>query len=186
MYKICQTEASQKRQTHVEDTLYSMMRKQPYSEITTSALCAQAGIPRKAFYRYFDTKDDVLYALLDHTQLMYLYAGPAGPTSYDETVRMYTFWYEHREMLDILIKNNMEGLWFSRMIDKAIKERVGALFAQHSEQGDAYRLMTTFVIGGLLSCIIFCHRSNWQKSPEEMAKITADLLTKPLYVLEKK
>ena len=185
MYKICQTENSQKRQWLIEETLLDLMRKNPYNEITISALCAQADIPRKAFYRYFDTKEDVLHALIDHMQMRYLYEGPAGPTGYDEVVRMYTFWYEHRELLDVLFNNNMEGLWYSRMIDKAIEERVGARYAQHKGQSDAYRLMTTFTIGGLLSCVVFCHRLGWKKTTQEMAEITTDLLTKPLYDLQK-
>ena len=184
MYKICQTESSQKRQRHIEDTLFELMRKHPYSDITISALCAKADIPRKAFYRYFDTKDDVLHALIDHTQMRYLYEGPAGPNGYDEVLRMYTFWYEHRDLLDVLFKNDMEGLWYSRMIDKAIEERVGARYAQHKDRSDAYRLMTTFTVGGLLSCVVWCHRLGWQKTTQEMAKITSALLTNPLYDIQ--
>ena len=183
MYKICQTEESQKRQYSIESALLQMMVRMPYAEITVSSLCAEASIPRKTFYRYFEKKDDVLFALIDHTQMLYLAAGPAGPSSFAEAERMYSFWYEHRELLDVLIKNDMEGIWYSRMIETAVGERVGARFSQQKEDVYGYQLMTHFVIGGLLSCVLFWHRGGWRYTPEQMAEITGKLLTEPLYNL---
>lgn len=185
MYKLCQTEASQNRQREVEDCLLALLQTQPWGEITVSALCTAAGIPRRAFYRYFDTKEDVLYTLIDQLQQEYLAAGPAGrgdraAFGQAESERMFRYWYDHRELLDALVKNGMEDIWLARMTAIAIRERVGNRYAQQRD-GLRYRLMTTFIINGLLSCVLFDHSTGWQYTPAQMAHITAELLTKPLY-----
>ena len=69
MYKLCKTEQSAKRQRELEQVLLRMMNSTLYEDITVINFCENAGIPRKAFYRYFSSKDGALHALLDHTLL---------------------------------------------------------------------------------------------------------------------
>ena len=69
MYKICKTEESSARQRSVEQTLQQMLLSRQIENISVSDLCMAAGIPRNSFYRYFDSCEDVLYALIDHTLL---------------------------------------------------------------------------------------------------------------------
>lgn len=183
MYKICRMEESQNRQLAICYTLLDMMNDCPYNEITISALCRQAEIPRKAFYRYFDTKEDVIYALIDHTQREYLAQGPAGPGSIHEVERMFTFWYEHRKLVDTLFKNGMEGQWLARMLEIAVEEKVGVRYVQPGENMSHYHILTTFTIMGLLACVLYCYHFGWQPDPHQMAQIVNDLLTKPLYSL---
>lgn len=181
MYKICQTEASLNRQQHIGHSLLELMKKHPYSKISISALCHRAEIPRNVFYRYFDTKEDVIDALIDNTQILYLSQGPAGKSIFDEVERMFTFWYEHRELLDVLSKNDMIGRWLARMTAIAVKEKVGLRYAQQKENSLQYEVMTTFTISGLLSCVMYCHTMEWKQSPREMAGIVSRLLGCPLY-----
>lgn len=183
MYKICRTEESQSRQLQICNTLLNLMTRCPYGEITISELCRQTQIPRKAFYRYFDTKDDVVDALIDLTQRAYLAQGPAGPESICEVERMFTFWYEHRSIVDTLFQNGMERLWFSRMLETAIEEKVGARYIRYEKNISCYHIMTTFTIVGLLACISYCHHFNWEPDPHEMARVVNDLLINPLYTL---
>ena len=55
MYKLCKTEESCKRQALIEEVTLDLMHKKPFDEIKVSEICQYADIPRKAFYRYFDT-----------------------------------------------------------------------------------------------------------------------------------
>lgn len=71
MYKLCQSEKSYQRQRELELGLLQLMLKQDYADITVSQLCEYMDIPRKSFYRYFASKDGVLYALIDHTIVDY-------------------------------------------------------------------------------------------------------------------
>ena len=67
MYKLCKTERSANRQRQLEEGLLTAMETTRYDDISVSDLCEQMDIPRKSFYRYFDSKDGALQALIDHT-----------------------------------------------------------------------------------------------------------------------
>ena len=69
MYKICATQASKQRQRELEAGLMNIMLHHQYENISVSDLCENMGIPRKAFYRYFSSKEGALYALIDHSLL---------------------------------------------------------------------------------------------------------------------
>ena len=71
MYKLCKTEQSAKRQREIEGALFDLLMKKSYSDITVTEICDVLSMPRKAFYRYFDSKDDTLYALIEHTMAEY-------------------------------------------------------------------------------------------------------------------
>ena len=57
MYNLCKTEQSALRQRQIEDTLLSEMAVRRYEGISVSDLCQKSAIPRKAFYRYFSSKE---------------------------------------------------------------------------------------------------------------------------------
>ena len=73
MYKLCKIEKSANRQREVENMLMYMMEKQEFSKIKVSELCEKAKIPRKSFYVYFESKEDVLHALLRYEYEPYSY-----------------------------------------------------------------------------------------------------------------
>ena len=80
MYKLCKTEQSARRQQEIEEGLLAMMLQQPYEEISVSDLCKKMDLPRKSFYRYFGSKEDALYGLLDRRLMGYetQYTGEKG------------------------------------------------------------------------------------------------------------
>ncbi len=69
MYKLCKTEQSAARQKELEQGLMELMTVTRYEDISVSDLCLELNIPRKAFYRYFSSKDGALHGLIDHTLL---------------------------------------------------------------------------------------------------------------------
>ncbi|MCC8182656.1 MAG: TetR/AcrR family transcriptional regulator, partial [Clostridiales bacterium] len=71
MYKNCQREQSIQRQNHIVRTFMSLLDRQSYHEITVAELCRAAGVPRKAFYRYFDTREDIIRFMVDAVVLAY-------------------------------------------------------------------------------------------------------------------
>ena len=66
MYKTCKTTKSKLRQREIEQALISLMASTPFADVSVTALCAHLDMPRKSFYRYFDAKEDVLDAFMDH------------------------------------------------------------------------------------------------------------------------
>ncbi len=67
MYKRCITEQSARWQRELEQGLLEIMATRRYEDITIMELCSWLDIPRKAFYRYFSSKEGAIYALIDHT-----------------------------------------------------------------------------------------------------------------------
>lgn len=67
MYKRCVTEQSACRQRELEQGVLRIMTEQRYEDIAVIDLCNGLNIPRKAFYRYFSSKEGALFALIDHT-----------------------------------------------------------------------------------------------------------------------
>ena len=57
MYKICTTQTARQRQRELENGLLRFMLHHQYENIIVSELCDSLQIPRKAFYRYFSSKE---------------------------------------------------------------------------------------------------------------------------------
>ena len=81
MYKLCKTEQSAKRQREIEGKLLALMWQKHFDDISITELCEFVGMPRKSFYRYFDSKEDALEALIDHTLGEYTGFNRAGASA---------------------------------------------------------------------------------------------------------
>ena len=185
MYKQCRTEQSAQRQRQLEQGLLMMMLKRQYEEITVSDLCAEIGVPRKAFYRYFSGKDGALFSMIDralmdfeiHSTGTELYE-PETPMEYMEQV--FVYWTEHQQLLNALKKSNLSGLLIQRALD----------FSRNIDTIPRFMLITDrrlreygtmFMVCGLMTMIVQWHEDGFSKSVAEMAELTMQLLTRPLF-----
>ena len=185
MYKQCRTEQSAARQRELEQGLLQVMLKRQYEEISVSDLCAEIGVPRKAFYRYFSGKDGALFSMIDralmdfeiHSTSREMFE-PETPRDYMEQV--FVYWTEHQELLDSLKKSNLSGLLIQRALD----------FSQNIDAIPRFMLITDrrlreygtmFMVCGLMTMIVQWHDDGFSKSVAEMAELTMQLLTQPLF-----
>ena len=140
MYKLCKTEQSANRQRGLEQGLLQAMQIKHFDEISVSDLCAQLDVPRKAFYRYFDSKEGALHALLDHTLMAYesfplIYSEGEKRTLVRELEQFFLFWIRQKSLLDALQRSSLSGVLIERAIAAAsIKAyahvgMLGAVFA---------------------------------------------------------
>jgi len=185
MYKQCRTEQSAARQRQLEQGLLQVMLKRQYDEISVSDLCEEIGVPRKAFYRYFSGKDGALYSMIDralmdfeiHSTSTEMYE-PETPMDYMKHV--FVYWTEHQNLLDALKKSNLSGMLIQRALD----------FSQNIDAIPRFMLIrdkrlreygTMFMVCGLMTMIVQWHNDGFSKSITEMAELTMQLLTKPLF-----
>ncbi len=49
----------------LSNTLFVLLEKMPYKDISINKLCAESQVSRKTFYNHFNTIDDIFYFLLD-------------------------------------------------------------------------------------------------------------------------
>ena len=187
MYKLCKTEQSAARQRELELALADMMMQQRYEEISVSEFCSHVGIPRKAFYRYFSSKDGALYALIDHTMLEYeRYRHPSSGLDaallLREVEKFYQFWMQQKKVMDALEFSGLSGILMERAI-AAVDN--GSLIWHGASIGDEFtqRQIARFVISGLMVMIVTWHHDGFRESPREMAELTLQMLNQPLMPL---
>ena len=183
MYKICKTEQSAKRQREIESALYAALKKKNYEDITVTELCNSLNMPRKSFYRYFDGKDDILSALLDHTMMNY--SGFVKSNNYwsikKELETFYMFWYENRELLEILEKNRLINKLFECAVRFPIKDMISVSKYLPNESEWAKVRIFEFAIFALLFEAINWYREGFKTAVSDMADISCRLLSQPLF-----
>ncbi len=186
MYKLCKTEQSAKRQREIENALLDMMSKKSYTEISITELCEKLCMPRKTFYRYFDSKDDTLYALIEHTMTEYqdFAAAPSKDgirTLMGEIENYYRFWICHKPLLDALYKNNM----LEKIIDVSMNFPVNDMVSLQKFLPDdsewAREKIFKFAVCGLCFQMIDWYRGGFKISISDMARISCRTLSKPLF-----
>lgn len=186
MYKQCKTEQSASRQRRMEKGLLELMSIKPFEEISVSDLCEYLQIPRKSFYRYFSSKEGAFNALLDHTMMEYegfnaIYADGKQRTLQKELTQFFLFWMEHKNLLDALARNNMSGSLVERTMSHISTGEVIPSRFLSEETLYARKQVTLFCISGLMSIVITWHRDGYPQSAEQMAAITARLVSQPLF-----
>ena len=185
MYKLCKTERSANRQRELEEGLLTALETTRYEDISVSDLCEQMDIPRKSFYRYFDSKDGALHALIDHTlmefELFDQVDKNATRTATNALEQFFIFWTQHHRLLSALERSGLSGLLIERGIAQALQE--GTAFQRLSPMETDYmkEQATTFAVCGLMSLLVQWHSTGCLHSPQEMAQITARLITQPLF-----
>lgn len=187
MYKTCKTEKSKQRQRLIEKKFLKILNNKHYDDITVSELCLSAGIPRKAFYRYFETKEDVLNALLDHSLQEYKdYSGlkKSGQRILKVELKGYfDFWItEHmKELLKALKKSNLISKIYYHSKNMVESGFVNTNRFLPEESSWRQKQIFNFSIMGLVSIMLDWFDAGCVQSSEEMASIATRMLTTPLF-----
>ncbi len=172
MYKKCKTLQSAQRQQHIIETLISLMQTNTYDEISVSTLCEYAEIPRKTFYRYFDSKEDLLQATLDSLRVTYRqFVSPRRHPNADtieDLELFFLFWKEHESFL--------QAIRFSRMSSLLVSNLVGDFYDKRGEN----LLGSRFAVTGLYGVLLEWAYDGFQESPRSMAEQCAKLFSCPL------
>lgn len=181
MYKLCKIEESANRQRKIENVLIDMMQKQDFSKIKVNELCKRADIPRKTFYVYFDSKEDVLNALIEHTiydmEKFELGKRWNNTHTYQELRRFFAFWKEKSVLLNGLLKSGFSGLLVMKVTEYTIYNEKSIPFIHWKEEWKESDIALKYAVSGLMTIVVEWHREGYQQSVEEMAEIATKLLT---------
>ncbi len=186
MYKQCKTERSAARQRDFEQGLMELMMIKQYDDISVMDICAHLQIPRKSFYRYFSSKDGALHALLDHTMLDYesfnmVYSEGVTRTLQRELTQFFLFWQSRKDLLDALFRSNMGGTLVERVIAHISEDSIIPRRFLSDEIPFVRKQVTLFCVSGLMSMVLTWHREGYSCPAEEMAVVTARLVSEPLF-----
>jgi AcrR family transcriptional regulator len=188
MFKECKTERSAKRQRLIENTLFEMMKRRSYDDITVTDLCEELKMPRKAFYRYFDTKEDIVLALIDHTLAGYeafvqSSARPEKRTVATELESFFSYWCvgEAKRVILAIIKHGLEGYLIQRSINFSVSEMPSLKKFISADGAGGIEHLFRFVITGLMSVMLTWFKGGCRESCREMAEVVKRLVTEPLF-----
>ena len=183
MYKLCKTEQSATRQRELEQKLMQLMNIKRYEDISVSDFCSFAGIPRKAFYRYFSGKDGALYALMDHTLMEYAqYRTPYLKDDPKDLIRelecFFGFWQMQKPLLDALKLNGLSGVLLDRVSNSI--QQLGINRMKPGENEFFYNQIVWFAVSGIMTMVINWHSDGLRESTWAMAAVTAGILNTKL------
>lgn len=185
MYKLCKTEQSTKRQREIENHLLSLMEEKHYDDIRITELCERFGMPRKAFYRYFDSKDGALHALIEHTYLTYSGFTPEGSqkkrTLREEMQYFFSFWLSQKRFLDALNKSNLLPKILEVSLGFPINEYLIVSKFLPNESSWARSQIFKFTMGGLLLLMLDWYKDGFKTDVTVMADIAARILESQLF-----
>lgn len=186
MYKLCKTEQSAKRQREIENCLFEILRTKNYEDITVTDLCTRMNMPRKAFYRYFESKDDALHALIDHSMSDYTgfsvdRSGETDRSLVAELEEYFVFWYGKKDLLDALDHSGLIGSLIERMVNFPISDRISVQRFLPYDNDKIREKVFRFAFSGLVYTMVFWYRDGFVESTRSMAETACRLLREPLF-----
>lgn len=133
MTALCHTEITIQKKAQIETSLLNLMMQQSYQNITVVDICREADIPRRTFYHYFGSKEDVLESLIETLMQQCFLEGTFDiPLSREHMeqrfAKIFRFWDgENRKKLDALIKNGLESRLLTWSSQRVQKEYIGSI-----------------------------------------------------------
>ncbi len=177
MYSRCVSEKSAAQQRQFEAALLEIMKDRLFEEVSISELCRFAGLSRKTFYRLYEAKADVVYAMIDHAIL------DAGSFIPDQSVgkggmhKFLSYWKSRSELLDVLKKNRISALLSQQAVIHIMQEapEIRRCFGAEGDVHGEERMI--FYVTGLFSLVLAWHNRNFDLSVDEMAALLMNLMT---------
>ena len=178
MYTLCSTKKSADQQRELEQVFLDLLLQMPYDDIRISEICRRAGCSRKVFYRLFESKTDVLLALIDHTLLEFEnYAPDTSVVGEGNLHRFFSFWKEQHRLLSALSLSQGIGLLTERAIHHVLSEDILVLKTFGADNGTFGRETVTFLISGIFSLVRIWYESGYQRTIDEMSALLMNLLS---------
>ncbi len=185
MYRQCTTPSSAARQRQIANTLQELMMEKPYDLISVTDVCKQCNLSRNSFYQYFTGKDAVLQALIDYTlmdsDLHAMSENTVPPEEYQkEIARLFSYWVRCKPLLDALKLSGKSSMLIQHAVEYTCKNRSFSS-SLHTQQDYLQSYANAFVASGIMTMLVQWHDSGFVGSTEEMAALTMQLLSEPIY-----
>lgn len=159
MYKICKTEKSLARQKLFQTTLLAMMKANRFQDITVTSLAKEMELPRKTFYRYYDSLEDVLYAIIDDALTdSFLHLEVKA-----DLIGFFSYWKKRRNLLDVLQKSGLSHLLINRIFERFNESIYKGSFSNEELRYSGY-------IAAIMTMLLTWHHSGMKQSAEEMSQ----------------
>ena len=176
MYKLCITEKSARNQIVLEQAFLRLALQHNYDDITISDICKEAGLSRKVYYRLFENKNDVLYALIDHA----LGGFEAYEPEMEPLYRFFSYWKEQKQLLDALNRSQCNALLMDRVVRFVLTYNPSSLTDVYPGLLEWDRDTQIFFISGLIGMMLDWHLRGFDNTVEEISQSLLKLLSTSL------
>ena len=179
MYSRCVSEKAAAQQRRFEKALLELMKNHLFEEISISELCRYTGMSRKTFYRLYEAKADVVYAMIDHALL------DAGSFIPDKSVgpgglhKFLAYWKTQKEMLDVMKVNRISALLSQQAVIHITQEAPEICKCFGADDSPYGREAIVFYVTGLFSLVLDWAYRDFDRSVDEMSAVIMDLLMNP-------
>lgn len=186
MARQCKTDGSLHRRLLLEDSLLQLLRTRRYADVSVKDVCDQANIPRRTFYHYFESKDNLLDSVIENTMLpAFLAARFEFESGYNALRQSFVRFFRHfdeanRERLSLLLANGHE----SRLIAFSTQWALSEMLPMPQSEAMTPEIVSLAPLIGTASFFtLLFHwcRNGFRDTPEEMAGYVVWFLTQPLY-----
>ncbi len=185
MYKICKNEQSAQRQKYIAECMVQLWKREPYRQISVTDICRQASIPRKTFYRYFESKEDVFLFLCEYLLMQYENYSASDCNKQCSALQkdfenFFAFNKQQTDLWEILQRDNMAHQVIEWVVSQIIEhDRLGRMF-QHSQDRLVQYMKISFFTHGLFALFFDWKKRAYINSSKEMAQLAMQLMNKPL------
>lgn len=178
---------SERTRNRLKESLVKLCIEKGYNNVTVGDICTQAETYRSTFYRYYDTKDDMLreieHEYIEETRKLtpsfadlhmdMTEAEVAGLRS--ELTADLVFHREHRELCMFLLSPYGDP-YFTRKIAESLSEIAERSLRSHSTSysSDTSYVVNFFVNGYIATIYEWLRKQN--SSPEEIAELLLDMM----------
>lgn len=178
MYRRCVSEKSAAQQRQFESAMLELMKTSLFEEISISELCRHTGLSRKTFYRLYDAKADVIYAMIDHALLDAQGFVPDESVGPGGLHKFLAYWKSKKDLLDMLQKNRISALLPQQAVQHVMHEapEIVRCFGADSEYG---REKMIFYVTALFALVQDWHNQDFDRSIDALSAMMMQLMTTP-------
>lgn len=159
-------------QQWIVDALLRLLQKKKLEDITISAICEQAGVSRRTFYRNFSDKYDVLsyyfLGLEEEYKQMLMMMSPPDFSSFLQTY--VCFWRKH---FAFLVSAKKDASLFAMLL-QILNTWIPSIY--QADASPAIRYDLYFVIGGFHNVLINWLQNDQNTTIEEIMQQLTQLL----------
>lgn len=161
-------------QEQIVEAFLTLLRRSPYSAITISSICKEAGVSRQTFYSLFASRKELITYMLGKKHLFTPGTSCCrGPMTIPALSREYSsFIIERRDFLELLVKNDIIYLMHESLYDAFME--CGRFLPDSDATARAFG--AEFVSAGL-SGIAKIYIENESISRSELEQIISDLFS---------
>ncbi|WP_105957294.1 TetR/AcrR family transcriptional regulator [Apilactobacillus quenuiae] len=167
-------------------SLLSIMKQKSYESITVMEIAKNADLSRRTFYRFFRNKNELLKFVFECSVNEYFFIlqqtieQKTMRIEFNDIIKIFlNFWWNHRELAQILIQQNLFSRLFAVYSNYSDKMYHTFKMPWHIEENDhELGYVFDFFLGGYINIVSRWLMDEKAISPNELTRIIYDAIKK--------